>query len=323
MAAPELLQNALLSSVDGVVITEAGNGNERRILYVNPAFERMTGYQASAVIGKDCRFLNRRAPNQSALSVIRDSLNSASPCRVVVLNHRIDGQAFWNELSLSPVKDEQGTVTHFIGIQKDVSERVRDETETLRQKQLLSETVRQLEELVTRDGLTGLHNRRYFDQQLSLAWAMHERLDADLAVAFMDIDCYKAYNDRYGHVEGDSVLRQVSEVIARHFSRDSDICARYGGEEFVVAASLSNGIDPFLDRLASLQSSIESLGIPHEDSYAAPHVTLSIGVSHGPPPAATRPEYAVKVADDAMYEAKRAGGNTVVTRGLREAPSPR
>lgn len=309
----KLLEAALLATNDGVVITESGGGEEDRpIIYVNPAFQTLTGYTLDEILGRDCRFLNISNHEQESLNTIRQALRANQSCRVVLHNRKKNGEPFWNELSLSPVFDENHAVTHFIGIQKDVTERVRHEQHIERQNQLLIEKNKQLEELVVRDPLTQLHNRRYFEEHLNRSWSVHERLKAKIAVAFIDIDCFKLYNDHYGHLEGDTALRLVAQKISSFFSRDSDIVARYGGEEFVIVSSIHPDAPPFIERAEKMRQAIYDLAIKHEKSKVSEFVTISLGVCTGVPPARSTPSLFTRKADAAMYQAKHLGGNNTV-----------
>jgi PAS domain S-box-containing protein len=116
------------SSVNGVVITDATLA-ENPIVYVNPAFERMTGFSAEEVLGKNCRFLQGEDREQSALDELRAALGEERECRVVLRNYRKDGALFYNELHISPVYDEEGRLTNFVGVQSDVTERKKEEDE--------------------------------------------------------------------------------------------------------------------------------------------------------------------------------------------------
>lgn len=175
----------------------------------------------------------------------------------------------------------------------------------------LTEKNRELEELVIRDVLTSIHNRRYFEEHLNRIWAVHERLKAKIAIAFIDIDCFKLYNDHYGHLEGDAALRKVAETIAKHFARESDIVARFGGEEFVVATSIEHDVPPFIVQLEKMRAAIQLLNISHPKSPIAEQLTISIGVCSGVPPPRSTPSLFTREADSAMYQAKRSGGNCV------------
>jgi len=135
MLKPELLLKAVNASNDGIVIAEQ-EGDDNILIYVNPAFERLTGYQRDEILYQDCRFLQAGDRDQAGLKEIREAIQAGKPARVVLRNYRKDGSLFWNELSVTPVYNDEDNLTYYIGIQKDVSEIValRAEVEQLRKR---------------------------------------------------------------------------------------------------------------------------------------------------------------------------------------------
>ncbi|SDZ42014.1 PAS domain-containing protein [Pseudomonas sp. NFIX28] len=119
-----LLQLVINASNDGIVVAEQ-EGEDNIIIYVNPAFERLTGYSADEVLYQDCRFLQSGDRDQPAIALIRQALDSGQPCRQVLRNYRKDGSPFWNELSITPVFNESDQLTYFVGVQKDVTTQVK------------------------------------------------------------------------------------------------------------------------------------------------------------------------------------------------------
>ncbi len=117
-------ERALASTQNGVLITDASQ-DDHPIAYVNPAFSRITGYEQSEVIGKNCRFLNEKARGQAGLAEVRRAIKAGEACSVLLRNHRKDGEGFWNQLSIAPVEDPTGRLTHFVGVIVDATERVR------------------------------------------------------------------------------------------------------------------------------------------------------------------------------------------------------
>lgn len=184
-------------------------------------------------------------------------------------------------------------------------------------EQKVAERTRELEavnrilaELSTTDGLTGIANRRRFDEVLANEWKRALRVRQPLALLMLDVDLFKNYNDHYGHQAGDECLRSVSRVLDASSRRSSDLAARYGGEEFaVIAADTDAASAMHLARVVC--ESIESLGLPHADSPFG-KVTVSIGVSVMIPEDAQQPEMLIHMADDALYRAKNQGRNRVV-----------
>jgi diguanylate cyclase (GGDEF)-like protein len=183
-----------------------------------------------------------------------------------------------------------------------------------RQKEKYSRT-RYLEncltaELAQRDALTGAKNRRVFDEHFTLLWQQALADRRTLAILLLDVDHFKAYNDRYGHQAGDHALRLVAQVVQRFARRPLDMAARYGGEEFVMAL-FDLSADHVREIAEKLREAIQALDITHEDSPTALFVTASIGVSIVAPRLGTSPDGAVQLADEALYSAKRSGRNCV------------
>ncbi len=299
---------------DGVVITDARR-RDNPTIYVNPAFERMTGYLFDEVKGKNCRFLQGEKRNQAALEDLRVALKRRQGTLVSLLNYRKDGSEFWNELSIAPLNDSRGRTTHFVGIQKDVTGRVKAIEQITKYQRKLEQANKRLHELATHDDLTGLHNRRAFAEAIDRELRRCARERRPLAVLMFDIDFFKQYNDLYGHLEGDRVLRAVGAVVRESMRRPADVAARYGGEEFVVLAPGLRARQA-LALADSIRGRIRALGIRHAGSRADPGLTLSAGVVSMVPGARDQTDYLLRQADQALYRAKRSGRNrSMLARG--------
>jgi len=169
-----------------------------------------------------------------------------------------------------------------------------------------------LEELTRSDALTGLANREFFADHLRTAWAHCKREELPLALAMIDIDHFKQFNDQYGHQAGDRCLQNVAQAIDGVCRRPFDLAGRYGGEEFIVVLPGANSDHAHLV-LSQLLARIENLNIQHGNSSIAPHVTVSAGLAHLFPHDTDRSAAgAVQLADEALYSAKRRGRNRVV-----------
>jgi diguanylate cyclase (GGDEF)-like protein len=165
-------------------------------------------------------------------------------------------------------------------------------------------------EMVARDGLTGLKNRGAFDDYFPRMWQQALRDRRSLALLLIDVDHFKAYNDRYGHQAGDRALRRVAQVVQGFARRPLDIAARYGGEEFVLGL-FDLSAESVKEMAEQLRHSVHALSITHEDSVTAQFVTASVGVAIVGPRVGRSPEGAVQIADEALYGAKRSGRNCV------------
>ena len=172
---------------------------------------------------------------------------------------------------------------------------------------------RKLQQLSMSDGLTGIANRRCFDQRLAEEWQRMALERRSLALLLVDADCFKPLNDALGHLHGDECLRELARLCTGMVEREDDLAARYGGEELAV---LLPGRDlRQARRLAEgLRRKVEAAAMAHPDSTVAPHVTVSIGVSVLWPALEAAPERLIAVADHALYMAKAGGRNRVVGR---------
>jgi len=168
-----------------------------------------------------------------------------------------------------------------------------------------------LQEMVARDGLTGIHNRRMFDQHIQRVWSLAVRECVRVAVLLVDIDCFKDYNDRYGHQAGDECLRAVAVTLSQCARRPMDFVARYGGEEFAVVLFEASR-EYTAEVLTRIQRSIAQLNIQHEASRVADRLTVSIGAAFVLPGANRTHEGLIQLADEALYGAKEQGRNRVV-----------
>jgi diguanylate cyclase (GGDEF)-like protein len=167
---------------------------------------------------------------------------------------------------------------------------------------------RRVGEMATRDGLTGLKNRRAFDEHLRLVWQLALRDKFALAVMLIDVDFFKSFNDSLGHQAGDAALQSIASVVAATARRPLDFAARYGGEELaVILFDVSR--EYIAESVERVQLMVEELGITHPGSSVSPVVTVSTGVAYVRPTADRSPQGAIMLADRGLYAAKRAGRN--------------
>jgi diguanylate cyclase (GGDEF)-like protein len=170
---------------------------------------------------------------------------------------------------------------------------------------------RMLAEMAARDGLTGIYNRRRFNEHMETVWQQAQRDGVTLALLLVDIDFFKRFNDKNGHQAGDECLRMVATALARAARRPLDFVARYGGEEFAVI--LYDPSRQYLQEIASrIHTNVASLGIGHGDSSVSPAVTVSAGIAYVAPTLERSTQGFVQLADEALYQAKNDGRNRSV-----------
>ncbi len=173
----------------------------------------------------------------------------------------------------------------------------------------------ELERLINLDGLTQVANRRRFDQVLEFEWSRLRREQLPLSLILCDVDYFKRYNDTYGHIAGDVCLQKIAQVIGDSAKRPADLVARYGGEEFAVL--LPNTTLEGAVKVAELiQQQIQELYLLHVESYISQYVTLSLGISTLVPAHEESKEMLIRVADRALYEAKKRGRNRIVAESV-------
>lgn len=184
--------------------------------------------------------------------------------------------------------------------------------------QKLDDANRELQRISALDGLTGVANRRSFDETLAREWRRAQRSGRPLSLLLGDVDFFKQFNDACGHQAGDACLQAVARALAREIRRPGDMLARYGGEEF--AAILPDTESAGAAMLAeAMRRGIEALAIPHPTSSVAPVVTFSIGVATLLPDGGNNAEIVLRHADEALYDAKHGGRNRVVAHRTARA----
>lgn len=309
---PRLLSQALAASADALAIAEV-RGPDMPLVYVNRAFERLTGYAAAEVLGQNSRFLQRGHSTPLDIALTQGILQHGGPWVVTVREQRRDGSPFWNELSLTPLRaggERVGRITHILGKLTDVTARVMMEQKRAEYQQRLLAEKRALEDLALKDVLTGLHNRRAFNEQFEREWNRARRDRTPLSLFMIDIDHFKHFNDTYGHLAGDRCIQAVAATIKYCFARGADLTARFGGEEFVVLAA---GVerDHAYARAERLRLAVRAMPMRHGDD-AQVSVSVSVGCVTAVPQSRVLPEDLLGAADRALYRAKRQGRNQVV-----------
>ena len=187
---------------------------------------------------------------------------------------------------------------------------LRSQHDLARSGRALVAAIDQLRDLSIRDGLTGIYNRRHFDEVLLSEWKRSIRTQKPLSLLLIDVDCFKQLNDRYGHLEGDECLKKIAEQLSKILRRSSDTLARYGGEEF--AAILPETTQENAQLIAdAMRTSVEDLKIANEGSRAASVATVSIGVCSENAMLSRPAEELLNAADAALYRAKKQGRNCV------------
>jgi len=287
---------------------------KRHVVIWNRACERLTGVAASEVVGTNEHW---RAFYEKQRYCLADvvALGRADKLGSLYSEHTIpeDGVGLsaknWcvmprlgNQLYLAidagPIHDEAGNLIAIVETLRDMTDQKRAETA--------------LKTLAASDGLTGLANRRSFDQTLATEWSRAQRTKKPLSLLFADVDHFKLYNDLHGHQKGDECLRAVAAVIGENGLRPADLSARYGGEEFatIMPETDHKGARKVAERLRTV---LAELRLKHGAPQAGPVVTLSIGIATEIPDEDACADWLLTQADQALYAAKHSGRNCVVS----------
>ncbi len=286
-----LRERALHAASNGIVITGC-QGRDNPIEYVNPAFERITGYRLEEVRGRDSRFMAAPGMDAEARQLLRRAIDERYQVNVTLRNQRKNGEVFWNDLTITPVADEKGRFTHFIGVITDVT--------ALKQRTAL------LEHEVHHDALTGLANRTLLWDRLDQAIHMAQRNKSLVATVLMDLNGFKKINDTLGHEAGDEVLTVVANRLSSSV-RDSDTVARLSGDEFVLVLVNQPSLRFTLRMVERLR---QCMTRPVVFDRTEIEVSAAIGVSVYPHDGTTTFDL-VRAADIAMYHAKGTRGSEV------------
>ncbi|NMM27517.1 MAG: EAL domain-containing protein [Glaciimonas sp.] len=280
-------QRAMEQSSNGIMICDASLDG-MPIAYVNPAFERITGYTAREATGRSSRFLYGADSDQEGLLEIRMAIQEQREGHALLRNYRKDGTLFWNDLRIAPVRDENDAVTHFVGVQSDITERIQHEKVLAFQ--------------ASHDQLTGLPNRYLLEDRLQQAISMSQRNSLLVGVVFIDLDRFKVFNDSIGHGAGDQILQTLTERFSACI-RDFDTLARFGGDEFVLVC-------PNLSAPAVLVHIVERLFVAMQQPIFIEEQDVQVGASVGIalyPSDGNSCSDLIKCADIAMYQAKAMG----------------
>lgn len=320
----EIVDNAQ----DIIIVTEAENINKPlgpRIVYVNKAFERLTGYSKEEVIGDTPRILQGKATNLEELAKIKKALIKKDTVNTTILNYSKTGHPYWLNMSIFPLKNKYGDVTHFAALERDVTsekyyaEQLESKNKTLKEikenlEQIIHQKTQELHDANKKlhhhayfDWLTNIPNRRGFTEEAMKLISRGKREKLYLLIGLVDIDLFKNVNDTYGHDIGDLVLREIAQTLSDFF-RQEDVFGRFGGEEFAFCLLISEQ-DKALEICERIRIKVADKTIELQDNTPL-SITVSIGATVTNADCITL-EDGIKSADNALYDAKNSGRNCV------------
>jgi len=262
------------------------------IVEVSTAFSRVTGYSKEEVIGQEPGVLNHPEGSVVSQDVIFQKIQAEQVWKGEFYNITKTGDAFWLEAIIFPKIDKTKEITGYTAIYQDITDKKR------------------IEQLSITDALTGLYNRRFFDETIKKEMGRAMRDNKQLAFAMLDIDFFKQYNDHYGHQKGDEVLSAIGQLLQQRLTRSSDFCFRLGGEEFgLLFSGLSS--EEALDFTEKVRTCIVELAMEHQWGCEEKVITASFGLLSIFPAPGTTVDTVYKRADQALYRAKSEGRNRI------------
>ena len=285
-----LRDRAVEASVNPVVIVSAIDPN-MPLVYVNRAFEQVTGYSRAEVIGGNCRFLQGEDREQPELDKIRRAIAEQRDGHAVLRNYRKDGSLFWNKLYVTPVRDPlSNRVTHFVGVQYDITE--------------IKGYQEELEHQANHDALTGLANRNLLKDRLKQALALAHRYKRPFSLTFIDLDNFKLINDSLGHDIGDRLLKLAAGRLAACV-QEGDTVARLGGDEFVLLVAEQEQEEGVYRAMQRVMAAMSQPFVIDEREFK---ITCSAGIASFPRDG-EEADTLLRNAETAMYRAKDLGRN--------------
>lgn len=288
---------------------------QRRVIIWNKACERLTGVPAFEVVGTTEHWRGFYDEPRYCLADVL-ALGQTEELPALYTHHtkmedtelglRAEnwcvmpraGHHCYLAIDAGPIFDDEGKLVAVVETLRDITQQ--------------KEAQIALQRLATKDGLTGIANRRSFDEALAAEWHRAQRDQSSLALLLVDVDHFKRYNDTYGHQKGDECLKSVADAMQEKVFRPADLVARYGGEEFVILMP-NTDLDGARMVAERIQQHVHGLCIPHTSSEIAGLVSISVGVAAAVPNPRMAAEQLLAAADGALYAAKHAGRNRVMT----------
>ncbi len=277
--------------IDKYVITSKTN-TKGTITDISDAFTKITGYTKDEIVGKTHSLISHPDTADEVYENMWRVIKSGKIYQGDIKNLNKNGEEYWVDATITPLTDRYENILGYSAIYHDITDKKR------------------IEEYSITDALTGLYNRRFFDVTFNNELRISKRENKNLMLLMIDIDYFKQYNDTYGHLKGDEVLKTISSVMKSFFKRANDHVYRLGGEEFAVSFYSSN-LKSGLDRAELLRTNIENLRVEHNASSVSRYVTISAGISFIPKECVMEMNELYEVTDKALYKAKANGRNRV------------
>jgi two-component system cell cycle response regulator len=301
------IRRVLDSAPEGIAICDA-IAPDYPVIYVNAAFEQLTGYSAAEVMGTNLRLLQGTDRDQEGLKRVREALARGEECRVLLRNYRKSGELLWNEMYLQPMRNGDGVPTHYAAFFRDAGGRLRS---TERGPEGLPTWLRE-------DRVTGLSSRPWFDELLAREWLIARRESQPLTLALFNIDALKSYNETYGKSAGDACVRRIGRSIAGVFRRGSDVVGVWSEGCIGVLAVHRDGmgVGGIVEHATATVRKVAEMHIHHPRSPLQKFVTVTAGLATVTPGREEEaPTRLIERTEQALQDAKRD-----LRGGLNQAP---
>ncbi len=306
MTSPDdLIHRRLVEAApDGVALVDA-TLPDHPVVYVNAAFERLTGYSAAELVGRNLRILQGEDRDQDGRQKMREALKREESCRVLMRNYRKDGAPFWNEIVISPLFDAAGRLSHYAGYYRDAGDRLRNKPAPAAPA---ARETRPPAPLMREDRLTGLATVPYLQELLIRDWTVAQREHTGIAAFCIDIDALDLYNTTFGRAAGDSAIRRVGHCIAGCLRRSSDVIARVDGGRLIAFAPGVPG-EQAMRIGQTMAERVRELRIHHPRSGVLRYVSISVGVAAAVPEEGDAAQSLLDRARERLTVAKESGRN--------------
>lgn len=292
----EDLAQIILAGIEQTAVSIMITDVDGNLQYVNPAFEKATGYSLEEIRGKNPRILKSGWIPAEVFKDMWKTITSGKTWYGELINKRKDGSIYYEEARISPIMDKDGNITNYLGIKQDISKR-----------KYLEEKLKQTS---IRDPLTNVYNRGYVFERLYQHIELYKRKKNNFPLAIIDIDYFKQINDTYGHQVGDFILKEFAEILTCRI-RAYDTLGRYGGEEFVILYHNADK-ETALKVLERTMKNLNDYSFKYGDQEI--NISFSCGIAHAMELDDDKisVESIVELADQRLYKAKEMGRNNIV-----------
>jgi len=292
---------------EGAALTDA-RAEGMPLVYVNPAFERLTGYAAGELVGRGFGMLQGENRNQAGIRRLKDAIEAGIETRAYVQNYRKSGESFWMEVQIVPVRGAGGEITHWASLHREAEARGAVDGQSTGRFQAMATGL-----LHRDDPLTGLKSRTSFDELLAHHFAVAQREGQPLTLFIINIDDLSSYNETFGRPGGDALLKRIARAIGLSFRRGSDLLARLEGGSFAV---LTTSMSPAQMQAQGerLRDRVKDMRIHHPHSRYKRYVSVSVGVAGGVPARDAECSILLREAESAMEDARGRGDAVVVAK---------